>query len=41
MEATVGTRVMLDPDVCLPALSARDPRFDGVVFVAITSTGIC
>lgn len=30
----------LDPDVCYRALQARDPRFDGRLFVAVTSTGI-
>jgi AraC family transcriptional regulator of adaptative response / DNA-3-methyladenine glycosylase II len=31
---------MLDPDVCYRALRARDERFDGRVFVGVTSTGI-
>src|SRR3954470_21155968 len=30
----------LDHDVCYRALTARDPRFDGLFFVAVTSTGI-
>src|SRR6478752_4378655 len=30
----------LDPTACYRALSARDPRFDGVFYVAVTSTGI-
>jgi hypothetical protein len=30
----------LDSDVCYRALQARDPRFDGRLFVAVTSTGI-
>jgi AraC family transcriptional regulator of adaptative response / DNA-3-methyladenine glycosylase II len=30
----------LDPDVCYRALTARDPRFDGLFFVAVTSTRI-
>lgn len=30
----------LDPDVCYRAVSARDPRFDGVFFVAVRSTRI-
>jgi len=30
----------LDPDVCSRAVGARDPRFDGLFFVAITSTGV-
>ena len=31
---------MLDPQTCYLALKARDPRFDGRLFVGITSTGI-
>jgi AraC family transcriptional regulator of adaptative response / DNA-3-methyladenine glycosylase II len=31
---------MLDADICLRALGARDPRFDGLFFVGITSTHI-
>jgi AraC family transcriptional regulator of adaptative response / DNA-3-methyladenine glycosylase II len=30
----------LDPDVCYRALQTRDARFDGRLFVAVTSTGI-
>ncbi len=30
----------LDPDVCYRALQTRDRRFDGRLFVAVTSTGI-
>ncbi|MFT3838735.1 MAG: AlkA N-terminal domain-containing protein [Myxococcaceae bacterium] len=30
----------LDPNVCFRALAARDPRFDGLFFVAVTTTGI-
>jgi AraC family transcriptional regulator of adaptative response / DNA-3-methyladenine glycosylase II len=30
----------LDPDVCYRALTARDPRFDGLFFVGATSTRI-
>lgn len=30
----------LDPAACYRALTARDPRFDGVFFVAVTSTRI-
>ena len=30
----------LTPDVCQRAVRARDPRFDGVFFVAITTTGV-
>jgi AraC family transcriptional regulator of adaptative response / DNA-3-methyladenine glycosylase II len=32
--------MMLDPEICDRALAARDARFDGVFFVAITTTGI-
>ena len=31
---------MLDADICTRALGARDPRFDGLFFVGITSTHI-
>lgn len=30
----------LDPDTCYRAVSARDGRFDGVFFVAVSTTGI-
>lgn len=30
----------LDPEHCYPALLARDPRFDGLWFVGVSSTGI-
>jgi AraC family transcriptional regulator, regulatory protein of adaptative response / DNA-3-methyladenine glycosylase II len=30
----------LNPDVCYRALQARDPRFDGRLFVGVSSTGI-
>src|SRR5215475_6748221 len=30
----------LDPPTCYRALAARDPRFDGVFYVAVTSTRI-
>ena len=30
----------LDSDACYRALSARDPRFDGLFFVGVTTTGI-
>lgn len=30
----------LDPEICYRAMKARDPRFDGRLFVGITSTGI-
>ena len=31
---------MLDAEICARALGARDPRFDGLFFVGITSTGV-
>ena len=31
---------MLDPETCYLALKAKDPRFDGRMFVGVTSTGI-
>lgn len=30
----------LDPNFCYRALAARDPRFDGLFFVGVTTTGI-
>lgn len=30
----------LDPQTCYRALQSRDPRFDGRIFVAVTTTGI-
>ena len=35
-----GGRVIPDFDVCYRALAARDPRFDGLFFVGIQTTGI-
>ena len=32
--------MILDADTCYRALAARDRRFDGVFFVAVTTTGI-
>jgi len=32
--------MMLNPEACSRAVSSRDPRFDGVFFVGITTTGI-
>jgi AraC family transcriptional regulator of adaptative response / DNA-3-methyladenine glycosylase II len=32
--------VVLDDDACYAALTARDPRFDGVFFVGVATTGI-
>lgn len=34
-----GSRV-LSPKVCYRALGARDPRFDGLFFVGVTTTGV-
>ncbi|MET0292215.1 MAG: bifunctional DNA-binding transcriptional regulator/O6-methylguanine-DNA methyltransferase Ada [Steroidobacteraceae bacterium] len=31
---------MLDPKACYGALGARDPRFDGLFFVGVTTTGV-
>ena len=30
----------LDPDSCYQALVSRDPRFDGLIFVGVASTGV-
>ncbi|MGH8487749.1 MAG: Ada metal-binding domain-containing protein, partial [Gammaproteobacteria bacterium] len=32
--------MQLDPQHCYEALRARDARFDGAFFVAVSSTGI-
>jgi AraC family transcriptional regulator of adaptative response / DNA-3-methyladenine glycosylase II len=32
--------MLFDDDTCYRALAARDPRFDGLFFVGVTSTGI-
>jgi AraC family transcriptional regulator of adaptative response / DNA-3-methyladenine glycosylase II len=32
--------MQLDPDSCYQALVSRDPRFDGLVYVGVSSTGI-
>lgn len=32
--------VMMQPDACYRILASRDPRFDGVFFAAVTSTGV-
>jgi AraC family transcriptional regulator, regulatory protein of adaptative response / DNA-3-methyladenine glycosylase II len=32
--------MQLDPDICYRAVVARDPRFDGRFFVAVSTTGI-
>ena len=38
--ATLEVAITLDPEICTRALDARDPRFDGLFFVGITSTRI-
>lgn len=38
--AAMDLETDLDPDACHRALSARDPRFDGRLFVGVTSTGV-
>jgi AraC family transcriptional regulator, regulatory protein of adaptative response / DNA-3-methyladenine glycosylase II len=38
--ANVQGMELLDSDVCYRALRSRDPRFDGRIFVGVTSTGI-
>ena len=40
MTATARPPTLLSADVCERALNARDPRFDGIFFVGITTTGI-
>lgn len=35
-----GARLLPDPQVCEQARLSRDPRFDGLFFTAVTSTGI-
>lgn len=40
MTATLDVAPTLDPEICTRALDARDPRFDGLFFVGITSTRI-
>jgi len=40
MRATVFLMVRLDPEVCYRALETHDERFDGRLFVGVTSTGI-
>src|SRR6478736_6948828 len=32
--------MMLEPEACYRAAAARDPRFDGVFYTGVTSTGI-
>jgi AraC family transcriptional regulator of adaptative response / DNA-3-methyladenine glycosylase II len=40
MARSAGTLMLLTADQCHRATQARDPRFDGVFFIGITSTGI-
>lgn len=40
MAEPIAQRTMLEADVCARALSARDPRFDGIFFVGITTTKV-
>jgi AraC family transcriptional regulator, regulatory protein of adaptative response / DNA-3-methyladenine glycosylase II len=40
MSESASSPLTLSPDACVRALEARDPRFDGLFFVGITSTGI-
>src|ERR687897_804216 len=40
MTADPSLPLPLNPDVCERALNARDPRFDGIFFVGITTTRI-
>src|ERR1700732_447823 len=40
VQGIVGCMEHLDPDVCYRALQTRDPRFDGRLFVGVSTTGI-
>jgi AraC family transcriptional regulator of adaptative response / DNA-3-methyladenine glycosylase II len=40
MTRPAGSLILLTTDQCHRATSARDPRFDGVFFIGITTTGI-
>ena len=39
-DGAVAQTSVADPQRCYRAVSSRDPRFDGVFYVAVTSTGI-
>jgi AraC family transcriptional regulator of adaptative response / DNA-3-methyladenine glycosylase II len=39
-DASFGAMVELDPEICHRALRTRDERFDGRLYVGVTSTGI-
>lgn len=38
--AVEAARPLPDPKICEQARLSRDPRFDGLFFTAVTSTGI-
>ena len=40
MMQPAGSLILLSSDQCQRAARARDPRFDGVFFIGVTSTGI-
>ena len=40
MGTTIIRRMSIDPDIGYEAVKARDPRFDGRIFVGVTSTRI-
>ncbi|HWZ28372.1 MAG TPA: AlkA N-terminal domain-containing protein [Gemmatimonadales bacterium] len=40
MAPNTATPLLLDPEVCSRAVGARDPRFDGLFFVGIVTTGV-
>lgn len=40
MTAVTAAPPTLDPDVCARAIGARDPRFDGLFFVGVVTTGV-
>src|SRR6202166_5373634 len=40
MMQPAGSLILLSSDQCQRAARARDPRFDGVFFIGITTTGI-
>src|SRR5258707_11942878 len=40
MQPSAGSLILLSSDACQRAARARDPRFDGVFFIGVTTTGI-
>ncbi len=40
MQPSAGSLILLSSDQCQRAARARDPRFDGVFFIGVTTTGI-